>query len=54
VHATWADHLDVVGHFDDPAHEPPHFDWLATGTGFGRAHFVRLWTDVAAFIAPGP
>jgi len=53
VHATWADHLDVVGHFDDPASEPPHFDWLATGTGFDRAHFVRLWTDVAAFISPG-
>lgn len=50
IHAVHADHLDVVGHFDGPAHVPPHFDWLATGTGFGRGHFEALWTDVARFV----
>jgi triacylglycerol lipase len=50
VHAARADHHDVIGHFDDPTHVPPHFDWLATGTGFGRSHFEALWSDVAAFL----
>jgi hypothetical protein len=30
---------------------PPHFDWLASGTGFTRARFEELWHDVARFIA---
>jgi triacylglycerol esterase/lipase EstA (alpha/beta hydrolase family) len=51
IHATRADHMDVVGHFGDLAHVPPHFDWLATGTGFTRADFETLWTDVARFVA---
>ena len=50
IHAVRGDHLDVVGHFDDPAHHPPHFDWLATGTGFGRADFEAVWTDVARYV----
>ncbi len=51
LHAVSADHLDVVGHFHDPAHVPPHFDWLATGTGFDRAGFEALWAAVARHIA---
>jgi triacylglycerol lipase len=51
VHAAWADHLDVIGHFDHPTHVPPHFDWLTSGTGFERADFDALWDDVAAFVA---
>lgn len=47
VHAAWADHHDVIGHFDHPTHVPPHFDWLHSGTGFTRAGFDRLWDDVA-------
>jgi hypothetical protein len=50
IHAVRGDHLDVVGHFDDPAHDPPHFDWLATGTGFARADFEAVWTDVARYV----
>lgn len=51
VHAAWADHLDVVGHFDCRQHLPPHVDWLTTGSGFSRGAFERLWTDVASYIA---
>jgi hypothetical protein len=61
LYAARADHLDVLGHFDDPAHAPPHFDWLATGTGFDRTSFLELWDAVArhlarraAEVAPGP
>jgi triacylglycerol esterase/lipase EstA (alpha/beta hydrolase family) len=45
-----ADHHDVIGHFDDQSTTPPHIDWLLTGTGFTRAQFDALWTDVAAFV----
>ena len=45
------DHLDVIGHFDDPDHQPPHTDWLNTGSKFDRAQFEALWTSVAQFIA---
>jgi hypothetical protein len=51
VHATHGDHLDVVGHFSDVSHVPPHYDWLATGTGFDRTMFAALWTDVVRYLA---
>lgn len=51
VAGVWADHLDVIGHFHHPTHVPPHFDWLASGTGFTRAQFERLWKKVAAWLA---
>jgi hypothetical protein len=51
LHATWADHHDVLGHFHDPTHVPPHFDWVASGSGFDRRRFTALWGDVAAFLA---
>lgn len=50
VHAAWADHLDVIGHFGDARHDPPHVDWLITGAKFDRGHFERLWGDVAAYV----
>jgi len=49
--AATGDHLDVIGHFEDPDHEPPHHDWLNTGSDFGRPEFEALWTAVARFIA---
>jgi len=52
IHATQADHLDAIGHFADPTHEPVHVDWLATGTGFDRRRFEALWSDVLAFVSP--
>jgi triacylglycerol lipase len=51
IRATWADHHDVIGHFHQPTHVPPHFDWVASGTGFTRARFEAVWRDVAAFVA---
>ncbi|MEM1026423.1 MAG: triacylglycerol lipase [Myxococcota bacterium] len=54
VHGAGGDHLDVIGHFDDPEHEPPHFDWLASGTGFRRRDFERLWGRVTDFLLDEP
>jgi hypothetical protein len=51
LHAAWADHHDLLGHFHAPMHVPPHFDWMASGSGFTREHFEALWEDVAAFLA---
>ena len=53
VHAAWADHLDAIGHFGQPGHDPPHVDWLCTATDFRRQQFEELWDDVAAFLAAG-
>ena len=50
IRAMWADHLDVCGHFTDPDRQPPHIDWLSSGTGFSRADFEGLWHDVVEFI----
>lgn len=50
IHAVHADHLDVVGHFEDPSHDPPHHDWLRTGSGFRRPAFETLWRDIARFM----
>jgi triacylglycerol lipase len=50
IHAAVADHLDVLGHFRDEAHDPPHVDWLVTGSGFDRRRFEALWGDVARFL----
>jgi hypothetical protein len=49
--AATGDHLDVVGHFDDPDHLPPHTDWIHSGSKFDRAQFEALWTSVARFVA---
>jgi hypothetical protein len=51
IRAVWADHHDVIGHFHHPTHVPPHFDWVASGTGFTRPRFEALWRGVAAFVA---
>jgi len=48
--AATGDHLDVIGHFDDPAHQPPHTDWLHSGSKFDRAQFEAMWTSVARFV----
>jgi triacylglycerol lipase len=50
LHAAVADHLDVLGYFGDAAHDPPHVDWLVTGSGFTRARFEALWDHVAHFL----
>ncbi len=50
IRAVSADHHDVIGHFDDPTHAPPHIDWLISRSGFRRPQFEKLWRDVARFI----
>lgn len=52
IHAAVADHLDVVGHFRDAELDPPHIDWLVSGSGFDRRRFEALWADVAQFLVP--
>lgn len=49
IAAVWADHLDVIGHFDGPVHHPPHIDWLISATGFQRDEFEDVWRRVAGF-----
>lgn len=50
VHAAWADHLDVIGHFHAPDLAPVHVDWMRTMSGFGRPEFEAMWDDVARFV----
>jgi hypothetical protein len=50
VAAVRADHLDVLGHFDDPDRVPPHYDWLCSGAGYTRADFEDTWRRVSRFI----
>ena len=51
IDAVDADHLDVIGHFRDPAHDPPHYDWLTSGSGFTRTAFEGVWMQVVGFMA---
>jgi hypothetical protein len=53
IGAVWADHHDVIGHFHQPKHVPPHFDWVASGSGFDRPQFEGLWRDIAIYLAGG-
>jgi triacylglycerol lipase len=50
VHATCADHLDVVGHFGRSDAGVHAGDWLPSHSEFDAARFERLWADVATFI----
>jgi hypothetical protein len=50
VHATTADHLDVVGHFGSSEAGAPMGDWFPSYSGFDASRFEKLWADVAAFI----
>jgi len=52
IHAGWADHLDVIGHFDDRDHQPLHVDWVRTLSGFTRREFETMWDEVARFCFP--
>jgi triacylglycerol lipase len=50
IHATHADHLDVVGHYGALRPGQPTTDWLPSRSGFDDAAFDALWSDVARFI----
>lgn len=51
LHAAVADHLDTLGHFQDATQDPPHVDWLVSGSHFDRPRFEALVGDVARFVA---
>ncbi len=48
--AVLGDHLDAIGHFDWPAHSPPHVDWMVSGSHFRRGSFESLWIGVVRFL----
>jgi hypothetical protein len=50
IAAVRGDHLDVIGHFNDPSLGAPHFDWPTTGSGFDRARFEAVWKGVLDFL----
>jgi hypothetical protein len=50
VGAAWADHHDVIGHFDAPRAVPPHFDWMTSGSGFDLPRFEALWRSAARWL----
>jgi len=54
VHATAADHLDVVGQFGRIDEGSWAADWIPSYSGFSRVEFAALWAAVAAFILAGP
>jgi hypothetical protein len=54
IHGAWADHLDGIGHFDDAGSQPPHIDWLYSGSGFRRPGFEALWGAVVRFLLAVP
>ncbi len=54
IHTANADHHDIIGHFRDSRHDPPHFDWLVTGSNFDRHSFELAWSDIVRFVARHP
>ena len=54
LHAAVADHLDALGHFRDAGRDPPHVDWLVTGSDFDCPRFEALWDDVTRFLLGAP
>lgn len=50
IHATRADHLDVVGHYGSSRGDSPTSDWIPSRSGFDDAEFDALWSAVARFI----
>jgi hypothetical protein len=57
VWTGYADHLDVLGHFDGgkcAADDPPHVDWLRSGAGFDAARFTAMTQAIAAGMIAEP
>jgi hypothetical protein len=44
-----ADHLDIIGFFEQPGFTPPHRDWLFSGTSFQRRDFEEMCAVITAF-----
>jgi len=45
-----ADHLDVVGHFQDDAKPQSHVDWLHSGANFRRREFHAMVDAICAYV----
>jgi hypothetical protein len=62
--AGYGDHLDVLGHFRGPesgffrtpsGENPPHVDWLMSGSGFDTGRFASLMDAIAkGMLTPPP
>jgi hypothetical protein len=50
IHATHADHLDVIGHFGGRRQDRIESDWLPSASGFDENAFTALWGSVAEFV----
>jgi hypothetical protein len=50
IHATTADHLDVVGQFGRNDAARWGGDWIPSYSGFTSDDFVALWSDVATWV----
>ena len=50
IDAVEADHLDILGHYGDLAHDPPHIDWVTTGSGCTTPRFEAVWNAVVEWM----
>lgn len=50
IQAITADHLDAIGHFEDPKHQPRHVDWLLSGSDFRRPQFDAVWKKIVDYL----
>ncbi|NOK15828.1 esterase/lipase family protein [Corallococcus carmarthensis] len=50
LHVAVADHMDVMGHFDQP---PEYISWLKSGSDFQEPQFQAMWERVIDFTVGG-
>ncbi|MFP2895638.1 esterase/lipase family protein [Corallococcus sp. 4LFB] len=50
LHVAKADHMDVMGHFDQP---PEYISWLKSGSHFQEPQFQAVWERIIDFTVGG-